>query len=48
MIFTDDDLKRLDEIREEVSRLEFTDDDLKAFDALEKELSSMDLDFLLR
>lgn len=48
MIFTDDDLKRLDEIREEVSQLEFTDDDLKAFNALEKELSSMDLDFLLR
>lgn len=43
MILTDDDLKRLDDLREEVSRLELTDDDLRRLADLEREISELNL-----
>ena len=48
MIFTDDDQKRLEDLAEEVSRLELTEDDKRRFDDLERELLSLDLDYLLQ
>ena len=48
MILTEEDKKRLDALREEVSRIELTEDDKKRLDTLERELSEIDLDFLLR
>lgn len=48
MIFTDDDLKRMDALEEDVQRLELTENDKRGFEALEQKLSEIDLDFLLR
>ena len=48
ILFTADDLKRLEALRDEVEKIEITEDDKRRFADLERELASMDLDFLLQ